>query len=259
MSRLERVAAALGGTLLLVAGGVISLVVDSVPLGYIAVGCLGVVVAYLAVSTIVRLRRELEETRLGYRDDRVGLEAVYDNPAEARADLYGEIAAAEQQVVLIGISHRSLLADDSFLEALDKFLAKRDAHLVVMFTRPDGSVIGKRATDEGETPETFIADVEANLGRFNAWVAREKYEANVKIMYYDEYPDWRIELVDGRLLFVSYYPVGATGQHSMVLRLGETDVPGSLFDAFKGAAFRLQREARSHPSITVVSPPEGSS
>lgn len=239
MTTLERTAGILGAFLVLGAGAAVSVFVETIPVAYVVAVAVVATAAYAALSVIGALRRRIRELELGHRDERLGLENVYESPDGARPDLYAAISDAEEHVVLVGISHRSLLADDAFFKAVDRFLSRRGTRLDILFTAPTSDALSQRASDEGYEPETFIADVRANWSRFQTWIERHRQPESVRLLYYDVYPDWRIQMVDRRAIFVSSYPPGRTGQHSAVIRLEPTEFEGSLFEAFEGITSRL--------------------
>ncbi|HTB50029.1 MAG TPA: hypothetical protein VK701_03555 [Solirubrobacteraceae bacterium] len=244
MKLLDRTSAILGGVLLLIAGAVASILVTSVPLGYVVAVAVVLAVAYVATVVIARMSRELQRLKSGGRDARLALGAIYDDSEAAKKDLYGAIETAQEEIFVVGISHRSLLGDDNFFNALDVFLSKRNARLVMLFADPASSGLAQRARDEGDEPQTFAADIRANRMRLFVWASRRGYTSSVEIRYYDGYPAWRLEKIDDRELFVSSYPQGSTGQHSVVLRCERTELQGSLYDAFASVGTQCSRTSR---------------
>jgi hypothetical protein len=245
MKLLDRTAGILGGFLLVMAGAVVSILVTSAPMGYVIMGAALVAGAYVAIVVIARMSRELEHLKRGGSDARLALRAIYDDSDAAKKDLYSAIETAETEVTIVGISLRSLLSDDNFLAAVDAFLSKRNARLVILFADPVSDGLAQRARDEGDEPETFAADVRTNRRRFFVWASRRGYESCVNIRYYDGYPAWRVEMIDDRELFASSYPQGSTGQHSVVLRCERSEQQGSLYDAFASVATQCVRTSKA--------------
>jgi len=247
---LDRTATILGSFLLLVAGALVSIAVTSVPIGYVILSGALVVSVYVSVVVIGRLNARLRQGESA-DDDRLAVQTVYDDSEAAKRDLYAAIQAAKSAVTLLGISHRSLLSDDKFLEAIDAFLANRNARLVILFAHPASDDLAQRAIDEGDEPETFASDVRTNRRRFEVWATRHAYKSCIEIRYYRGYPTWRIEAIDDQELFVSCYPEGSTGQHSVVLRLVRSGRQGSLFDAFANQLARIARASTVAPTDTA--------
>lgn len=235
---MDRTRAALAGTSVVMVGAIAGVVSEQVPFGYAVLALALSVVGLLALTKWRKVSDELAELRSGSTS---GIVKVYDSPADARADLCQQIADAKTIVRLVGISHRSLLSDTKLFDALSRFLREPNAKLDVFLLASDAPALSQRALDEDEDQEAFAADVAATSKRFVRW-AQNNGRDRVAFFLYRQYPSWRIEQVD-ETLFVSSYPLGATGQSSQVWAIRPTARAGSLHDAFSTILTRRARDA----------------
>lgn len=148
--------------------------------------------------------------------------AVYDNPAEANAELRQQAAAAARIDVLTVRGLGLIAMRDSLLRGP---LAARTtpAEVRVLLLDPVSPAAGARAAEVGESPESFTAGSRLALARLAEF--RDHPYVTVRTAMYTVLPAWRMAAFDG----VVYLSAVGPGRQGAMYRLAAA--AGSVFHA----------------------------
>jgi Domain of unknown function (DUF5919) len=122
-----------------------------------------------------------------------------------------------------GISAKSLLSNDSFNRLMIQ-KARGTCVFRFLLISPTSEHLVRKAVEEGDAPEAWQKEIEANLVRLARF--RDEHHLNLEVRAYDQRPTFRCVFVNSDLAYLGWYPPGAQGRNSpfLVIRNSHTSL-----------------------------------
>ena len=133
--------------------------------------------------------------------------------SEKMADICAE---AQIEYFYLGISGKSFLFNDRFREGLIR--GARGATVAkFLLLHPDSQAVHVRASEEGDTAESWRREIIASLIRLRQ--LKHDHDLHLEVRLYTSRPVLRLVFLDGHRAYVSWYPRSRCGYTSPFLAL----------------------------------------
>jgi hypothetical protein len=119
-----------------------------------------------------------------------------------------------------GISAKSLLSNDTFNGLMIR-KARGSCVFRFLILSPTSRHVALKAVEEGDSPEGWKNEIEANIIRLRSF--REEHHVNIEVRVYDQAPTFRGLFINSDMLYLGWYPPGAQGRHSPFLHLRNSE------------------------------------
>ena len=117
-------------------------------------------------------------------------------------DAISAVSESTSQFYFLGISGSRTVNNVNFELAVVK-LARSGANVRFLLLDPSSPLVAKRAGDEGSSAEVWEHDIKATTRRLRDIAIR--HSVTIEVKYYDEYPIWRMLVVDRKSIYLNYY------------------------------------------------------
>jgi hypothetical protein len=119
------------------------------------------------------------------------------------------ISDAEEEVKILGISHKTRLAEPKFLETLIK-AGEKGTKITFLILNPNGKNLIPKAKDEGANPRGWENDIASSIIQFEQ-IKQDHKRIDLEIYTYDIFPIGHMVIIDDKIGLVGYYPTGGPG------------------------------------------------
>ena len=126
-----------------------------------------------------------------------------------------KLRESNDSLIFLGISAKRFISEPGMESALVK-LAKNGNAVQFYLLNPNSRYLAIKALEEGDTPESWRADIEAGIRRLLD--INRKNSININIKIYDDLPLWRAIIIGGTM-HVSFFASGKQGIEAPVLVL----------------------------------------
>lgn len=153
-----------------------------------------VIVALIAASVflLIKLLRERSKyaISLGIFSDKGGNNAI------------SAVSESTAQFYFLGISGNRTVNSSEFEQAVVK-LARSGASVKFLLLNPSSPLVARRAGDEGSSADVWEHDIKATSRRLKDIAT--KNSVTIEVRYYEDYPLWRMLVVDRKIIYLNYY------------------------------------------------------
>lgn len=142
-------------------------------------------------------------------------------PCVPRRTLAECLPLAKHEVMFIGVTSKRTFSDDT-LRSLVSSQAVDHVSIRVLLVAPKSKAFADRARDERESAETWKHDQRATVERLKAFHSR--YGLSVELRFTNEYPIWRMIIVDQEVAWLGAFLPGKRGTESTQWRIQYPEV-----------------------------------
>ena len=146
----------------------------------------------------------------------IGMMAV---TKDKNAPLESIVASASHSVYFWGISGKRTISNPAFREAILR-VARGGGDVRFLLASPTSTVLGARAEEEKESVDAWVSDIKGTAERFRQLAQREHVPLHIR--FSDEYPIWRMLIIDRRYFYIHWFLPEKQGPQSPELILEYT-------------------------------------
>ena len=151
------------------------------------------------------------------------LKLIYNN----KPDIAENIKGCKSSFRFLGISSKRTMSNPVVQQKLIE-LGRDKGEIKILLLNPDSEFVKNRANDENESSRAWVSEINATVERLKNLANRE--HINIEVRLYDQYPVWRLSIMDEEEMYINFFLKGQQGPQSQMLYVKNHD--NDLFNAF---------------------------
>lgn len=143
-----------------------------------------------------------------------------------KPDISDNIQKCKKAFRFLGVSSKRTMSNPVVQKKLIE-LGKDGGEIKILLLNPESEFVKSRADDEKESSKAWVSDIKATIERLKDLANRK--DINIEVKLYDQYPVWRLSVVDDEEMYVNFFLKGQQGPQSQLLYVKNKD--NDLFNA----------------------------
>ena len=146
-------------------------------------------------------------------ENELGINRIYTKKKPTLEDYVSSISTS---FYFWGISAKRTMSNPNLQKKLIE-IGHKKGEIKFLLLNPKSTTVARKAEDENDDANSWCNEIQATIQRLKT--IEKKYNINIEIRVYDDFPIWRLCVIDRKKIYLNYFLSNQQGPESPLLEM----------------------------------------